>query len=61
MKIYAVFLQYLGCDYYEIDGNEVHVFLDRKKAEECRDSYLIGPDSGGDIGDARICEYEVNE
>ena len=61
MKVYAVFVQYFGSDYYEIDGNEAHVFLDRKKAEECCDSYLIGPDSGGDIDDARIFEYEVEE
>jgi len=60
MKIYMVYLQYVGCDYYELDENEVHVFLDKKKAEECRDSYLIGLDSQ-DIDDARIFEYEVEE
>lgn len=60
MKIYAVFLQYVGCDGFELEPNEVHMFLDKKKAEECRDSYLIGPDSQ-DIDDARIFEYEVKE
>lgn len=60
MKVYAVYLQYFGCDYYELGENDVHVFLDRKKAEECCDSYLIGPDSG-DFDDAKIIEYEVKE
>ena len=58
MKIYVVYTQQTGLDYFDLDT--ARVFLDKKKAKECMDSYLIGPNCEG-YDDARIYEYEVNE
>lgn len=58
MKIYVVYTQQTGLDYFDLDT--ARVFLNRKDAEKCRDSYLIGYNSEG-YDDAQIYEYEVNE
>ena len=58
MKVYIVYTQQSGLDYFDLDT--AMVFLDRKKAEEHRDSYLIG-DASIEYDDAQIYEYEVNE
>ena len=58
MKVYIVYTQEIGVDYYDLDT--ARVFTDRKKAEECLNAYLIGPESEG-YDDARIYEYEVKE
>lgn len=58
MKVYIVYTQEYGLDYFDL--NTARVFTDRKKAEECLDAYLIGPESEG-YEDARIYEHEVKE
>ena len=58
MKVYVVYTQEVGLDYYDLDDGRV--FLDRQKAEECCDSYLFGENAEG-YDDACIYEYEVVE
>lgn len=56
MKVYVVYIQYSGLDYYDLANAEV--YLNKEDAQAHVDGLMIGDDSI-DIDDAYVQEYEV--